>query len=135
LRVLETRPGPAVSIIECDMDVDFAAPIDYVDPTPPPVAEEQSSPEIDSPMDTQYFIPFAGSGNRLDGKSVGCAASTENGLQGYRRGIPDFDFEIGNITFLRNSRPLSNVNGGKNSEKGFKAFTGQGTSLRNKPKE
>jgi ubiquitin fusion degradation protein 1 len=29
LRVPETRPGPAVSIIECDMDVEFASPIGY----------------------------------------------------------------------------------------------------------
>lgn len=30
--ILETRPGNAVSIIECDMDVDFAAPVGYEEP-------------------------------------------------------------------------------------------------------
>jgi len=30
--ILETRPGDAVSIIECDMDVDFAPPIGYEEP-------------------------------------------------------------------------------------------------------
>jgi ubiquitin fusion degradation protein 1 len=30
--ILETRPGNAVSIIECDMDVDFAAPVGYQEP-------------------------------------------------------------------------------------------------------
>jgi ubiquitin fusion degradation protein 1 len=29
---LETRPGDAVSIIECDMDVDFAPPVGYQEP-------------------------------------------------------------------------------------------------------
>jgi len=32
LLVMETRPGNAVSIIECDMDVDFAAPVGYEEP-------------------------------------------------------------------------------------------------------
>lgn len=33
LCILETKPGNAVSIIECDMDVDFAPPVGYVEPT------------------------------------------------------------------------------------------------------
>jgi hypothetical protein len=32
LCILETRPGDAVSIIECDMDVDFAPPVGYEEP-------------------------------------------------------------------------------------------------------
>ena len=32
LCILETRPGDAVSIIECDMDVDFAPPVGYQEP-------------------------------------------------------------------------------------------------------
>lgn len=30
--VLETKPGPAVTIIECDMNVEFAPPVGYVEP-------------------------------------------------------------------------------------------------------
>jgi len=30
--VLETKPGNAVSIIECDMQVEFAPPVGYVEP-------------------------------------------------------------------------------------------------------
>ena len=33
--ILETRPGDAVSIIECDMDVDFAPPVGYEEPNKP----------------------------------------------------------------------------------------------------
>lgn len=29
LCVLETKPGDAISIIECDMNVEFAAPVGY----------------------------------------------------------------------------------------------------------
>ena len=32
LCILETRPKEAVSIIECDMDVDFAPPVGYEEP-------------------------------------------------------------------------------------------------------
>jgi ubiquitin fusion degradation protein 1 len=35
LRILETRPDNAVSIIECDMDVDFAPPVGYTEPAKP----------------------------------------------------------------------------------------------------
>eukprot|EP01135_Chromosphaera_perkinsii_P007191 Nk52_evm5s744 gene=Nk52_evmTU5s744 len=33
LSVLETKPDDAISIIECDMNVEFAAPVGYVDPS------------------------------------------------------------------------------------------------------
>lgn len=32
--VLEVRPGNAVSLIETDMNVEFAPPLDYVEPEP-----------------------------------------------------------------------------------------------------
>merc|ERR1712121_46158 len=32
LNVLETKPAAAVSIIECDMNVDFAQPVGYKEP-------------------------------------------------------------------------------------------------------
>jgi hypothetical protein len=31
--VLETKPGTAVSVIECDLNVDFAPPVGYEEPT------------------------------------------------------------------------------------------------------
>ena len=34
LLVLDTKPDNAVCIIECDMKVDFAAPVGYVQPEP-----------------------------------------------------------------------------------------------------
>lgn len=65
LCVLETKPGNAVSIIECDMNVEFEAPVGYKEKE----AEENITPEmpeaeeINEPVDS-----FLGSGMRLDGK-------------------------------------------------------------------
>jgi ubiquitin fusion degradation protein 1 len=43
--VLECKPARAVSIIETDMQVDFAAPLDYVEPQPKHTqAQSQSAP-------------------------------------------------------------------------------------------
>ncbi|NXU60046.1 UFD1 protein, partial [Turnix velox] len=50
---------------------------------------------------------FSGSGNRLDGKKKGVEPSPSPIKPGdIRRGIPNYDFKIGRITFIRNSRPL-----------------------------
>lgn len=71
LSVMETKPGNAVSIIECDMNVEFEAPVGYQEPQRP---VPKSEPQADEPMheqhhvDSQAFVPFAGAGNRLDGK-------------------------------------------------------------------
>ena len=40
LLVLETKPEDAVSIIECDMQVDFAPPVGYTEPERPAKKEE-----------------------------------------------------------------------------------------------
>jgi ubiquitin fusion degradation protein 1 len=76
LLVLETTPGDAVSIIECDMKVDFAAPVGYVDPPPPsePMDTTDSSEpcvtdsSTDSGLPHREFKAFYGQGQRLDGK-------------------------------------------------------------------
>nr|KAG5687620.1 hypothetical protein BaRGS_020021 [Batillaria attramentaria] len=75
LCVLETKPGKAVSIIECDMN------------------------------------PFIGQGNRLDGKKKGTESSPQpQSSGGPRRGIPNYNHKRGTITFIRNSRPVTNGN-------------------------
>ena len=91
LRVLETRPGNAVSIIECDMDVssnhawkaslcdnwvhveyflqvEFAAPEDYVEPIRPKAHSDMETEDAVAINDTEEalisFVPFVGAGNR-----------------------------------------------------------------------
>ena len=74
--------------------------------------------------------------NRLDGKKKRTTSDSGNAVNGvakaeYVRGIPDYDYVIGTLTFMRNSRPpkqdLSKENDGSKS---FEAFKGEGKSLR-----
>ena len=49
------------------------------------------------------FIPFSGSGSRLDGKKKRTASETEvvRPKGEYVRGIPDYDYVIGTLKFIR----------------------------------
>uniref|UniRef100_A0A3Q2EE38 Ubiquitin recognition factor in ER-associated degradation protein 1 n=1 Tax=Cyprinodon variegatus TaxID=28743 RepID=A0A3Q2EE38_CYPVA len=117
LRVMETKPDKAVSIIECDMNVDFDAPLGYKEP-------ERRAQNHDEPT------AFTGSGNRLDGKTKGIEPSPAPlTASDIKRGIPNYDFKVGRITFIRNSRPQFINDDALNR---FIAFSGQGQSLRKK---
>jgi len=69
LKVLETKPGNAVSIIECDMNVEFAAPVGYTEPQRPP-RKDEADDDMDTfdpatyVQETQGFVPFGGQGVR-----------------------------------------------------------------------
>ncbi|XP_015113786.1 ubiquitin recognition factor in ER-associated degradation protein 1 [Diachasma alloeum] len=128
--VLETRPGPAVSIIECDMNVEFAPPVGYKEPVREIKKEEENIDPVDMMPEATGFIAFKGQGNRLDGKKRKDSGPYETDIQKpvYVRGIPDYDYKIGTIKFLRNVKPV-NVKEEKLTEE-FKAFTGEGFSLR-----
>lgn len=49
----------------------------------------------------------------------------------HRRGVPDYDFKIGQLNFARNVKFNSN-NGDPKIDKGFKPFGGSGTALKSK---
>uniref|UniRef100_A0A3Q2ZMI5 Ubiquitin recognition factor in ER-associated degradation protein 1 n=1 Tax=Kryptolebias marmoratus TaxID=37003 RepID=A0A3Q2ZMI5_KRYMA len=121
LRVMETKPDKAVSIIECDMNVDFDAPLGYKEP-------ERRSQNQEEPT------AFTGSGNRLDGKTKGIEPSPAPlAPNDIKRGIPNYDFKVGRITFIRNSRPQPRkIVEEDDSMNRFIAFSGQGQSLRKK---
>eukprot|EP00951_Prasinocladus_malaysianus_P041678 scaffold494953_cov44-Prasinocladus_malaysianus.AAC.1 len=97
--IIEAKPENAVSIVETDCEVDFAPPLDYVEPEPtplPPVAppplrtvmtiesygshcvgsgKKKAQPEPEpEPEPEPAFMAFAGSGRRLDGKAAGPSA-------------------------------------------------------------
>lgn len=106
--VLETKPGPAVTIIECDMNVEFAPPVGYV---------EKATKKADNVVDPadlmpapSGFVPFKGEGNRLRGKKRRDIAKAEitTNKPTYVRGIPDYDYKVGTLTFLRNIKPVNN---------------------------
>jgi len=141
LHVMETKPADAVSIIECDMNVDFEAPPGYEEPKVAPREQpmEEDEPELDIsqmlPEETG-FIAFAGSGNRLDGKKKRTNSETEiqsRQLAEYTRGIPDYNFQVGDIRFIRAKKKTAE--GKENDQEAFQAFEGKGQSLRQSKKK
>ncbi|XP_046738860.1 ubiquitin recognition factor in ER-associated degradation protein 1 [Diprion similis] len=128
--VLETRPGPAVSIIECDMNVEFAPPVGYKEPERVIKPREETIDPVDMMPAPLGFVAFKGQGNRLDGKKRKDSSLPEpsSGKPVYVRGIPDYDYKIGTLKFLRSTKPVNNKESKDVDE--FKAFTGEGFSLR-----
>ncbi|CAG0907946.1 unnamed protein product [Cyprideis torosa] len=149
--VVEVKPGKAVSIIECDMNVEFTPPLGY---TPPEQTNNKKSegkgfqgvPEISEDDVHQGFRAFSGPGTRLDGKvrkeapSVAAngphektASSSKKGAGPVisRRGIPDYDFKPGTLKFFRIDREALEPKK-KDDKKNFLPFTGSGKQL--KPK-
>jgi len=76
--IFETRPQNAVTIIETDCEVDFAPPLDYVEPVYQPAAAPVAAAGPSAAQVTQAaereaqlepkFTPFVGAAKRLDGK-------------------------------------------------------------------
>ncbi|XP_071443201.1 ubiquitin recognition factor in ER-associated degradation protein 1-like [Hetaerina americana] len=137
LCVLETKPGSAVSIIECDMNVEFAPPVGYREP------EHMQEKGEDMALDPEELMPqpagfvaFRGEGNRLDGKKKKASMDKESVSPKvlYKRGIPDYDYKFGTLHFLRRSRPPP-CKENPNAQDDFKAFSGEGQSLRTNKKK
>ena len=113
------------------MNVEFAAPVGYKE------TEEVKQPEegmVVDPADLMPepagFVAFRGTGNRLDGKRRK-DSGTIDGVSPkpvYIRGIPDYDYRIGTLKFLRPTPKSSTDDKEENGE--FKAFSGEGFSLR-----
>ncbi|XP_013142187.1 PREDICTED: ubiquitin fusion degradation protein 1 homolog isoform X1 [Papilio polytes] len=140
LCVLETKPGNAVIIIECDMNVEFAPPVGYKEEEHIPKSAGGSSgvsmdedPAVIMP-EPSGFIAFSGEGNRLDGKKKKLTSESESDLQStqarqsYVRGIPDYEWTVGTLRFIRNSRPPSAKE--EAPVEPFEAFKGEGFTLR-----
>lgn len=133
LCVLETQPGKAISIIECDMNVEFAAPVGYKETE---VVKQPEEGMVVDPADLMPepagFVAFRGAGNRLDGKRRKDSGSVDGVTPKpvYVRGIPDYDYQIGTLRFLRQI-PKSEIDSKEENEE-FKAFSGEGFSLRHR---
>jgi len=133
LKVLETKPQKAVSIIECDMNVDFAPPVGYQEPTrTTPLDEEPMAVDMTDYVDASKFRAFSGQGNRLDGKEKQTSNVSDSIQHEIKRGIPNYDYKKGKITFIRASRPTNDSANGKENKINFTAFSGEGQSLRRK---
>lgn len=145
LFVVETQPKDAVTIIECDMRVDFAPPVGYQEPTRAPPkkpevpdallsdGESEDSNESSSPKD---FTAFSGAGNRLDGNKQNKKTTDRQVLEKVnviKRGIPDYNYKIGYLKFIRKPiKAISNGETDKNDEAKFIAFSGEGQTIRKK---
>ncbi|XP_030372108.1 ubiquitin fusion degradation protein 1 homolog [Scaptodrosophila lebanonensis] len=142
LCVLETRPGNAVSIIECDMNVEFEAPVGYKDhhEAQPEAQMDQGASGSDAAAGgavmEEVVETFKGSGVRLDGKK-----KKENQMEMpvmkkvLPRGVPDYEFQFGVIRFDRSIKPISdrvNEQTADDAEAGSDAgsFHGTGFSMK-----
>uniref|UniRef100_T1IT12 Ubiquitin fusion degradation protein 1 homolog n=1 Tax=Strigamia maritima TaxID=126957 RepID=T1IT12_STRMM len=135
LCALETQPGKAVSIIECDMNVEFAAPLGYKSPSQESIMDtdmdSSSTSAADVEMDMRSFIPFAGHGNRLDGKKRASDSDNKVLRPLVKRGIPDYDYQVGTLKFIRNLRSTHSIDSEAKDDP-FQAFSGQAQSLRSR---
>ncbi len=82
IEILEIKPkGPGISVVETDLEVDFAAPVGYKEPEPEPKPKSQNGhPNIPQSYETMNidndiidikkskFSSFQGSGFQLSGK-------------------------------------------------------------------
>jgi ubiquitin fusion degradation protein 1 len=92
IEVREAKPGSAISIIETDCQVDFEAPKDYKEPervppqpaAPPAAATAAAGAAAPGSSDgaaaeeepeEPKFVPFVGSGRRLDGRPAPSSSS------------------------------------------------------------
>ncbi|BFF98055.1 ubiquitin fusion degradation protein 1 homolog [Drosophila madeirensis] len=143
LCVLETRPGNAVSIIECDMNVEFEAPVGYKEHEPQPSGSGQQGAQGTGGNDAsapgaaleEVVETFKGSGVRLDGKKKKESQLETPVLKKVLpRGVPDYEFKFGHIRFDRNIKPISDRGNDEaaGSEAGMDAdsFHGTGFSMK-----
>ena len=117
------------------------------DPNSVDAADDVEEMDVAALMpENKNFVAFSGGGMRLDGKkrnptrsesdadaAVAAAVQAQRTAQ-YVRGIPDYDYEVGTIRFIRSRPPKAQAavddadNGGEKN--GFEAFKGEGQMLK-----
>lgn len=140
LLVLETKPSDAVSIIECDMSVEFAPPVGYVEPEKPKTNHhDQEDMQVDKQdhakeyVEQNTFMAFKGEGRRLDGKTKNTKSKPVPLTPVvYKRGVPNYDYKRGTLTFIRTVKPSTSNSTEEKEEDDFKPFTGKGQILKKK---
>ncbi|CAD5120397.1 DgyrCDS8968 [Dimorphilus gyrociliatus] len=134
LCVLETKPGPAVSIIECDMNVDFASPVGYQEHNVKSQANQQevTDNETENELVDSAFCAFQGQGQRIDGKSKNTQAAPQRTTNGRQRGIPNYNHDPYHLQFYREKRRNKDPNKELSEDNNFKVFQGEGQALRSK---
>jgi len=74
IEVKPPSPFKTVTVVNCDVKIDFEAPLDYVEPAPPiydePQLVKRSSSVLMDEETEKPFKAFKGNYQRLDGKVV-----------------------------------------------------------------
>ena len=105
LLVLELKPSNVVSIIECDIEVDFAPAMDSIE-TKAPSSTVNDQQYYNS---STAFTPFCGQGERLNGNiRPNDVEGPKNTTISRTRGIPNYDYKYGLLQFPR--MPLRSIN-------------------------
>eukprot|EP00054_Salpingoeca_dolichothecata_P010909 m.60620 g.60620 ORF g.60620 m.60620 type:complete len:298 (-) comp19202_c0_seq3:64-957(-) len=137
IQVLEVAPrneDGAVSIIECDVNLDFAAPMGYVEPTPKPKQQEEKAAEEEPPSPVKPVSDvkfFPGQATRLDGKAPRLipGAPTKEDIEDQQTMVAPW--KLGKISF-RTKRSRRKAKPTESNE--FSSFTGESQTLKGKKK-
>ena len=99
--VLEVKPNGAASIVETDVEIDFAEPVGYQDSEygrqererkqsrdfggesgglKPGALQKARSDSLAEDANTPKFVPFAGAGKRIDGKATSTTSSSSTAI-------------------------------------------------------
>ncbi|XP_002122249.2 ubiquitin recognition factor in ER-associated degradation protein 1-like [Ciona intestinalis] len=141
LCVQEVRPQNAVCIIECDISLEFDAPVGYEPPVQKPKQVEADmivgTPDMKKAIEeymkeTSGFSAFEGTGNRLDGKKKRSRQKkVEVDVSNIERGVPNYKWKFGQLTFIRNNEPKKQTDDTDTSND-FAVFSGTGQKIRKK---
>lgn len=78
--------------------------MDYKEPEIPKQSDDDdmADNQMDQIPEPAGFVPFKGAGNRLDGKrkKESSVSEVSPAKPVYVRGIPDYEYEIGNLRFV-----------------------------------
>lgn len=84
----------------------------------------------DASTSESNFVAFSGEGNRLDGKNRPMPVrQLGSNRSAPKKGIPDYEFQLGTLRFIRIAKAKEQQANGEQKEQGFQAFRGEGRSL------
>jgi len=140
LSVLESKPSSAISIIETDVILDFAAPPDYKEPTPKEGKKEETKPQDIKKTTTEEteeekansFKAFTGTGYSLKGKTTPNSSPAPASTMSYAKPAPSTTATAPKPAKKLESDSESDSEEEDDKNKKFKAFSGTGYSLKGK---
>ncbi|RIB01071.1 ubiquitin fusion degradation protein 1 [Gigaspora rosea] len=136
--VLEVKPlNNGISIVETDLEVDFAPPVGYVE-KPQPKNTMANKIKIEEPsIESQKWSAFRGSGQRLNGKAVKASSSAtsnssaNSSIDNLNENIPaPLNLPFGKLFFGYKVVPFGEKKQGITDDDSASLFPGEGQTLR-----